>query len=71
MTPVAVHEMAEIVKAFVAASGPGGDMAPLGQKLYDYVMKNLMPKPAPVIEAAPEPVAEVAPKAPIVETKAV
>jgi hypothetical protein len=68
MTPAAVTDMAEIVKAFVAASGPGGDMAPLGHKLYDYVVKHFEPKPVPVVvEAAPEPAAKPA----AVESKSV
>jgi hypothetical protein len=59
MTPAAVTDMADIVKAFVLASGPGGDMTPLGYKLYDYVVKHFEPKAAPVVvEAAPEPVAK-------------
>lgn len=63
MTPVAVTDMANIAMNFVRSAGPGGDLQPLGWKLYDYVMKHFEPKAAPVVvEPAPavEPVVEAA-----------
>lgn len=56
MTPVAVTDMANIAMNFVRSAGPGGDLQPLGWKLYDYVLKHFEPKSAPV--AAPVPVVE-------------
>jgi hypothetical protein len=67
MTPVAVTDMANIAMDFVRSAGPGGDLQPLGWKLYDYVLKHFDPKAAPapapvVVEPAPVAV-EAAPVA--------
>jgi hypothetical protein len=62
MTPVAVTDMANIAMNFVRSAGPGGDLQPLGWKLYDYVLKHFDPKAAPMV-VAPAPVVDAAPVA--------